>query len=154
MDSYLKNQLPLGRFISVHIFSLYILFQFTFTHSLISHIQTHTHAHTYVCCCLVIKSCLTLCDPMNYSPPGFSIHGISQARTLEWVAVPFFRESYQPRDQTWISCIGRQILYHWATGKSTHMYTYTQSYIHKHTCAHTHVHSLKDLKYWTGGERC
>ena len=48
MDSYLKNQLPLGRFISVHTFSLYILFQFTFTHSLISHIHTHMHTHMYV----------------------------------------------------------------------------------------------------------
>ena len=49
---------------------------------------------------LVPQSCLTLCDPMDYSPPGSSIHGILQARTLEWVAVPSSRGSSQPRDQT------------------------------------------------------
>ena len=40
-------------------------------------------------CCSVIQSCLTLCDPMNCSPPGSSVHGISQARILEWVAISF-----------------------------------------------------------------
>ena len=39
-----------------------------------------------------------LCDPMDCSPPGFSVHGIFQARILEWDAVPFSRESSQPRD--------------------------------------------------------
>ena len=39
----------------------------------------------------VAQSCLTLCDPMNYSPPGSSVHGILQARLLEWVAIPFSR---------------------------------------------------------------
>ena len=38
-------------------------------------------------CCTVTQSCLTLCDPMNCSPPGSSVHGISQARILEWVAI-------------------------------------------------------------------
>ena len=42
---------------------------------------------------LVAWSCPTLCDPMGCSPPGFSIHGILQARILEWVAIPFSRES-------------------------------------------------------------
>ena len=41
----------------------------------------------------VTQLCLTLCDPMDYSLPGFSIHGIFQARILEWVAISFFRES-------------------------------------------------------------
>ena len=51
---------------------------------------------------------------MDSSPPGSSVYGISQARILEWVAIPFSRGSPWPRDQTRISCIGRQILYHWA----------------------------------------
>ena len=42
-------------------------------------------------CCLVTKLCLTLCDSTDCSLPGFSVHGISQARTLEWVAVSFSR---------------------------------------------------------------
>ena len=60
---------------------------------------------------LVAQSCLTLCNPMDCSPPG-SVHAISQARVLEWVANSFSRGSLRPRDQTHISCIGRQILYH------------------------------------------
>ena len=51
-------------------------------------------------CVLVAELCPTLCDPMNYSPPGSSVHGILQARTLEWAAIPFSRESAPPRDQT------------------------------------------------------
>ena len=61
---------------------------------------------------------LTLCNPMGCSLPGPSIHGILLARILEWVAICFSRGSSQPRDQTRISCIGRQILYHWATRKA------------------------------------
>ena len=49
------------------------------------------------------------------SPLGSSIHGISQARILKWVAISFSRESSWLRDQTHVSCIGRWILYHWAT---------------------------------------
>ena len=49
------------------------------------------------------QSYLTLCDPMDYSLPGFSVHGILQARILEWVAIPFSSRSSQPRDQTQVS---------------------------------------------------
>ena len=52
---------------------------------------------------------------MDYSPPGSSVHGILQARILEWVAISFSRGSSQIRDWTHVFCIGRQILYHWAT---------------------------------------
>ena len=45
------------------------------------------------CVCSAAQSCLTLCDPMDYNPPGSSVHGIFQARMLEWVAVSFSRES-------------------------------------------------------------
>ena len=48
----------------------------------------------------VIQSCPTLCDPMDYT-----VHGILQARILEWVAIPFSRGSYWPRNQTEVSCI-------------------------------------------------
>ena len=49
-----------------------------------------------------LQSCPTLCDSMDHSPPGSSVHGILQARILEWVAMPAFRRSSQPRDQTHI----------------------------------------------------
>ena len=61
-----------------------------------------------LCVRSVAQSYLTLCDPMDCSPPGFSVHGISQARILEWVATSFSRESSQARDWTHISCtVGR-----------------------------------------------
>ena len=70
----------------------------------------------YSCSCSVTQSYLTLCDPMDCSPPGPSVHGI-QARILEWVAISSSRRSSRLRD--WIqvscgSCIGTQILYHGA----------------------------------------
>ena len=69
----------------------------------------------YLCVCSY--SCLTLCYPMDYSPPGSSVHGIFQARILEWIFISSSRISSQPRDWTCVSwgfCIGRWILYHWA----------------------------------------
>ena len=53
----------------------------------------------------VAHSCSTLCDPMDCSLPGSSLHGILQARVLEWVAIAFSRGSSQPRDRTWVSRI-------------------------------------------------
>ena len=68
-----------------------------------------------------IQSCPTLGEPMTLcSSLGSSVPGILQARILEWVAIPFSRESSGPRDQTHVShvsCIGRWILYHWAIGE-------------------------------------
>ena len=55
--------------------------------------------------CLVAQSWLTLCDPINCTPPGSSVHGISQARILEWVAISFSKLSSWPRDQTHASFI-------------------------------------------------
>ena len=58
---------------------------------------------------LLSQSCPTLCNPMDCSPPGSSVHGILQARILEWVAMPSSRGSSQSRDRTWVSyvsCIG------------------------------------------------
>ena len=54
---------------------------------------------------LATQSCLTLCEPMDYSLPGSSVHEILQARILEWVAIPLSRGSSQPRDRTLVSRI-------------------------------------------------
>ena len=54
---------------------------------------------------LAIQSCPTLCDPMDCNLPGSCVHGIFQARILEWVAIPFSRGSSRPRDRTQVSCI-------------------------------------------------
>ena len=68
-----------------------------------------------VCVCahvLDAQSCPTLCKPMDCSPPGSSVHGISQARLQEWVGIPFSRRSSQLRDRTPGLLHCRQILYH------------------------------------------
>ena len=60
----------------------------------------------------VTQSCPTLCDPMDYT-----VHGILQARILEWLAFPFSRGSSQPRDQTQVSCIAGRFFTSWPQGK-------------------------------------
>ena len=63
----------------------------------------------------VTQSCPTLCDPMDCSLPGSSVHGIFQARILEWVAISFSRGSSQPRDRSRVSrIVGRRFTI-WAT---------------------------------------
>ena len=57
----------------------------------------------------VTQSCPTLCDPVDYT-----VHGILQARILEWVAIPFSRGSSQPRDWTQVSCIAGGFFTRWA----------------------------------------
>ena len=58
-----------------------------------------------------LRLCPTLCDPIDDSPPGCSVPGILQARTLEWVAISFSGGSSRPRNQTWVFCICKWILY-------------------------------------------
>ena len=73
-----------------------------------------------------------LCDPTDCSPKGSSVHGIFQARILEWV-VSFSRGSSQPRDRTCIACvfcIGRQIIYHWATREAFSENSETLKWLH------------------------
>ena len=83
--------------------------------------------------CLFTQSCPTLCDRTVCSPPGSSVHGISQARVLEWVAIPFSRRSSPPRDQTQVSCIAGRFFTIWATilhAKSTFKNLYGTSGLH------------------------
>ena len=63
---------------------------------------------------LVAQSCPTLCDPVDCSPPGSTVHGIFQARILEWVAISFSRGSSWPRDRTQVSCIAGIFFTDWA----------------------------------------
>ena len=73
--------------------------------------MTCIQAYKYLLCCAkLLQLCPSLCDPMDCSPPGSSVHGILHARILEWVAMPSSRGSSRPRDQTrisYVSCIGR-----------------------------------------------
>ena len=87
----------------------------------------HSSNSTGVCACYItLQSCLTLCNPMDCSPPGFSAHGILQARILGWMAMPSSRASCQHRDWTHVShvsCTGRQLLYYcitWEAPRNSH----------------------------------
>ena len=102
--------------------SLYLLIQF----SALNWALPKDKAHIYTLCstgtwypaqrvCSVTQSCPTLCGPMDREAWQASVHGILQARILEWVAVSCSRGSSRPRDQTHISFIGSRILHHWAT---------------------------------------
>ena len=73
---------------------------------------TYTH--------MLVQSCPTHCDPMNHSPPGSSVHGILQARILEWVSKPSSRTSSQSRDGTCVSCFAGRFFTAEAPGKPTH----------------------------------
>ena len=64
---------------------------------------------------LVAQLCLTLCGPMDCSPPASSVHGILCTRIVEWVATPFSRRSSQPKDRTWVSCTAGRFFTIWAT---------------------------------------
>ena len=63
----------------------------------------------------VAQSCPTLCDPMDCSLSGSSVHGIFEARVLEWIAISFSRGSSRPRNQTWVSRIAGRCFTIWAT---------------------------------------
>ena len=79
-----------------------------------SHLHCIVHAIVRMCV-LIAQSCPTLCDPMDYSSSGSSVHGILQARMLEWIAIPFSRGSSQPRDWIQVSCIIVRFFTIWAT---------------------------------------
>ena len=68
----------------------------------------------------VAQLCPTLCDPMDCSLPGSAVHGIFQARVLEWVAISFSRGSFWLRDRTQVSRIAGRRFTHWAT-REDHM---------------------------------
>ena len=85
----------------------------------------HSGVRVYVCVCVCMylcvcvsvhaQSCPTLWDLIDHSLPGSCVHGIFHARILKWVAISYSRGSSQPKDQThvsYVSCIGRQVLYH------------------------------------------
>ena len=66
------------------------------------------------------QSCPTLCNPMNCNPPGSSVHGILQARILEWVAISFSRVTSQPRDRAWETALQADSLLSEPPGKLRH----------------------------------
>ena len=89
------------------------------------YIYIHIYIHTYIYIkeseSEVAQSCLTLCNPVDCSPPGFSVHGILQARILEWVAISFSRRSSRPKYWTQgHRIVGRRFIV-WATREVPYM---------------------------------
>ena len=80
--------------------------------------------------CEVIQSCPTLCDPMDYSLTGSSVHGIFKARILEWVAISFSRGSSRPRDRTQVSRIAGRRFTVWATREGPQTFSYATKLNH------------------------
>ena len=88
-------------------------------------IHEHGMSFTYLLMkVLVVQSCLTLCDPMDYSLPGSSVYRMLQARILEWVAVSFSMGSSWPRDWTWVSCIAGRFFTVWATREAWSLFSF------------------------------
>ena len=77
--------------------------------------------------CLHAQPCPTLCNPMDSSRPGSSVHGIFHAIVLEWTAISSSRGASWPSNQTHFTCIGRLIVCHWATLPRD---TYYECYLH------------------------
>ena len=81
--------------------------------------KTLVKSHVWRVKVSVTQSCLTFWDPMDCSLPCSSVHGILQARILEWVAIPFSKGPSQPRDQTQVSFIAHRFFAVWATREQT-----------------------------------
>ena len=96
---------------------------------------------------LTAQWCPTLCDPKDCSPPGSYVHGILQARILEYVAIPFSRGSSQLRDQT--SCIAGRFYSSWATWKIRNYYYCFKplhsggALLHSHSSRNTHIYTYQ-----------
>ena len=135
--------------VCVSIYNLYI-YIYIYTHTHI-HTHTHTHTHTLSWCCSATKPRPTLCDPMDYSQTGSSVHGVLQAGILEGVTISFFREFSRSRDQTCISCIGRWILYHWAIQEERYIYIHICIYIYLSIYLSINWRALLTVYQWMVG---
>ena len=99
-------------------------------------------------CVLVTQLCLTLCEPMDYGLPGSSVHGILQARILEWVAIPFCRgfilmEGLNPSLLPW-----RQILYHLSNQGGLLVFAKVLFTEHQQICRKSWAYVWKKLFMW------
>ena len=124
------------------------------TTHLLRNLYTCIRVCVCVCTHMFVLSCVWLCNLMDYSLPGSSVHGISRVRILEWVAISGFRGSSWPRAQNHVSCIfwiGRWILYHCATWEALYIYTNIDTdididiYTHTSECMHRRFLSRTSL---------
>ena len=141
-------------FLFVHVLAL-------FQHILYIYFNIYIQLYMCVCVCvcvLIAQSYPILCDPMDCSLPGSSVHGILQARILESVAILFSKGSSQPRDWTQVSCIAGRFFTIWATreahiciiytyiiyiclGKPMCVYTQTFVCVYMHIYIYIYIHT-------------
>ena len=95
---------------------------------------------------LVANSCPTLATPCTVASPVFSVHGVFQARILEWVAISFSRGSSRPRDRTLIFCVVDRFFTAEAPGKPINIYTHTHTHTHTHIYMKVKVRSLSRVR--------
>ena len=100
----------------------------------------------------VAQLCPTLCDPMDCSHPGFSIHGILQARILEWIAIPFSRRTSQSRGRTLVSCITGRFFIVCTSGNPLKVTQSCLTLCDPMDCSHQALLSTEfsRLFYWSG----
>ena len=103
-----------------------------------------------------LQSCPTLCYPMDCSPPGPSVHGILQARTLEWAAMPFSRGSSQPRNQTRVSLMPPVLAGGFFTTSATWKASmqYPQREREKRELGSVFRRSEKSSRFWVTKKNC
>ena len=96
----------------------------------------------------IAQSCPTLCDPMDYT-----IHGILEARILEWVAIPFYRRSSQPRDWTQVSHIAGRFFTSWAAREAQYKYIeFRKVYLLWHDSFVYYLYLCMSLEKWTSAD--
>ena len=108
---------------------------------LIMHAYIYIHINNHIIWIKVTQLCPTLCDPMDYT-----VHGILQARILEWVAFPFSWGSSQPRDQTQVSRIAGGFFTSWATREAPYDLYHVQN--PKRQARNSKDRSYSESKYW------
>ena len=101
---------------------------------------------------LVAQLCLILCDPMDCSPPGFSVHGILQARILEWIAIPFSRGLPHPGIKTWSPAFQADSLPSEPLGKP--WWRQSKSNLEEEGLDYSRQTDLDQLRYWPWWENC
>ena len=120
----------------VHAVTLLTLASYIFLSDFLTALSTCWLSPLVRLCESVSRSVIPTLQPHGLWPTRLlSVHGISQARILEWVAIPFSRGSSQPRDQTWVTCIAGRFFTVWAT--------YTSMYFHFYP--HLKTHSLPPI---------
>ena len=97
-------------------------------------------------CCLLTQLCLTVCNSMDCSPPGSSVHGILQAKILKWVAISFSKGSSWARDQTRISYMAGRFFTAESTGKPSTTFSVPLDSVH--IWFKWHHHSLSLISIW------